>query len=162
MSSHRDEIIAERQNQVRLWLLRDLEYLSPLAKIDESGIGKLATYRWYRFAQLAMFRDGSLLDKDNQWAIVKKEMDDWPVMLWVSILDMDSTIGEAKRAYNQMTAGRFTVTQHTDESDTTRKFKLVEMGWAVRGIRKATQLEIFKWLGPVGGEYPERPSDDDE
>ena len=162
MSSHRKEIIAARQHQVRLWLIQESEFLPVVAKIDEDNVGRLAAYRWYRFAQLALFRDGALLDNDAQWAIVEKEMNDWPMMLWVSILDVDTTINEAKKAYNQMTAGRFTITQHTDSDDKTRDFKLVEMGWAQRNMRRATQMQIWKWLGPVGGEYPARPAEDDE
>lgn len=146
--------VPERQERIQRWLNDDREFLPLVSTIDDTNIGRLAKYRWYRFAQLAMWKDGKLLENDANWALVLDEIENWPMMLWVSILDQDTTIAEAKKAYNQMGAGRFTVTEKSDADDDTRDWKLTEMGWVNRGIRVATQLEIWKWVGPVGGQYP--------
>lgn len=149
-------VIAERQRSVRLWLLAEAENLGMVAKIDT--LGKYAVNRWYRFAQLAMYNEGALLERNENWAVIEQEIRNWPMTLWISILDNDETINEAKLVYNAMSNGRITVTRHTEEG-TTRPFELVQMGWAKRAIRSATQLDIWKWLGPVGGVYPERGDD---
>lgn len=154
MSQHRTEIIAARQHQIRLWLHSELEFLPFTSKIDP--LGKYAAYRFYRFGQLALFRDGKLLDNDTQWAVIEKEITNWPMKLWLSILDDDATISEAKEVYNVMGNGRITVTEHTEEG-VTRPFKLVKLGWVNRNMRSATQLDVWKWLGHIGGELPARP-----
>lgn len=146
--------IAQRQDKIRMWLNQERDFLPMTSKIDT--VGKYAAYRWYRFGQLALFRNGQLLGNDEQWATIEKEMNDWPMSLWLSILDQDATIREAKEVYNSMTLGRITVTQHTEEG-TFRPFQLVKLGWVTRNIRSATQLQIWEWLGPIGGEYPPRP-----
>lgn len=158
MSEHRTKIIQARQNEVRMWLHHEKEFLPYAGKIEV--FGKYAAYRFYRFAQLAMFRDGRLLDNDAQWAIVKKEMDDWPMTLWLSILVNDAIRAEAKEVYNHMTNGRFTITEHTEENSE-RPFKLTKMGWVQRNMRTASQLDIWMWLGHVGGKLPPRPPAND-
>ena len=159
MSKHRAEIIAERQHQIRLWLHQEMEFLPLTGKLDD--VGKYAAYRFFRFAQLALFKNGTLLNNDTQWATVEKEITDWPMRLWLSILDNDEIIKEAKEVYNVMGNGRFTITQHTEEGSD-RPFKLVKLGWVNRNMRSATELDIFKWLGHIGGELPARPPSDDQ
>ena len=149
--------IAGRQQYIRRWLNSERHFLPYTSCLGD--VGKYAEHRFYRFGQLALFRDGRLLENDTNWATVKKELDDWPMTLWLNLLDVDTTINEAKAVYNSMTNGRFTVTMPSDEDDTRRPFKLVQMGWVHRNIRSATRLKIWQWLGTIGGEYPPIPDD---
>lgn len=150
--------IAERQNQVRLWLLAEMEHLSTAMTLTSNNFGAYAIHRWYRFAQLAMVRNGAILLPDSQWAAIRDEMDNWPMLKWLSILDNDATINEAKEVYSAMTNGRITITAHTAEG-ASRPFQLNRLSWAPRGMRAANQLRIWKWLGPIGGELPVRPTE---
>lgn len=146
--------ILGRQHQIRVWLLQEMEYLPIVMAMDD--LGKYAKYRWYRFGQTALFKNGSLLNPDSQWGTIEQEMQNWPMMKWLSVLENDTIIEEAKNVYNTMDNGQLTITVHTAEG-AMRPFQLNRLTWASMNAGLATPVQIWKWLGPVGGELPPRP-----
>ena len=103
-----------------------------------------------------MFKEGKLLENDANWSVVKDEIDNWPMMRWVSILDMDTTIAEAKKAYNQMNVG-----QSRSPRSPTRTTTPAIGSWSRWAGSRATSARLRSsrsGSGSAGGE--EYPTDD--
>ena len=143
------EKVKSRQEHVRQWMFNDrLE--NPLFHdiTSVAAIGEYIDKRWDSFGRIALHDDGSLLGTDSQWNAIEKEMDDWPSTVWASQLDNDLTLRQASDIFNKSKSG-FAL------SVMAKPMLLVEPTWAPAEIKSVSQLDIWKWLGPVGGTMPE-------
>lgn len=141
----------ERQDYVRRSLLAQIDVLPVAATLSVSGMGRYCINRWYRFAQLAMVRNGALLAPDTQWETVRAELDDWPILLWMSLLEDSEFAHAARTVYGSFAMSRFAVTQRDAD---TGDWQNVTLGWRMSPMANVTQLAVWQWLGPVGGEQP--------
>lgn len=144
--------IQNRQDEVRRWLLQDADHLPTLNVMGT--VGTYAVYRWYRFGQVAAFNDGALLASDTDWARLKVEMRDWPAMLWVSILDNRFVLAEAKAVFGKLGVAQIAVTGPAKNTIEKRAWELRRLALSERGLLGVTELDVWRWLGPVGGQYP--------
>lgn len=139
----------ERMAVARRFLIDDRnnrEWFDAAAMAGEPGIYMVKN--WDARCRIAMHNDGLLLAEDEQWAVYKRELEHWPSLLWINLLQTSEGLEMARKCY-QRGLGKMAMTTRTLSG-----ISIAPITWVPRGLRKASQLEILAWTGVVGGELP--------
>ena len=145
------EKIKSRQEHVRQWMLAD-RVENPLFQhlASVNGSGQYMEKRWYSFGQVALHDNGSMLGVDGQWAEMRREMNDWPSLLWVAQLKNSATFAQAEKIFSRGREDFVLTTAVTP-------VRIVKASWSKPVIKQVTQLQVWEWLGPIGGVMPAAP-----
>ena len=123
-----------------------------------SRAGKPGQYmekNWYARCRVAKHYDGLLFIDNTNWDAYLHEIENWPSHLWVSLLNTDARLSEAKACYGNNGTGKLAITTTADD----KSVSMAAATWVPRSLKRANELEILAWLGPVGGEMPPPPPD---
>lgn len=142
--------IASRVEEARRILLHDRvdnQWFEAVAKGDKSG--EYMEKNWFARCRFAMYRKGELLANDDKWQKYLKEITEWPSMLWAGLLDKDVNIRQAKQCYGSSRSKMASTTHNADGTIT-----IAIADYAPNRLTAYDEIEIFVWLGVVGGELP--------
>ena len=142
--------IAYRTAEARRLLLHDRTDNQWFEAVIQGGkVGEYVSENWFARCRFAMHRNGELLADNTKWAKYLKELTDWPSMLWAGQLNKDANIRQAKACYG---SGRSKMASTTHNADGT--ITIAPATYAPNRLQGFLEIEIFVWLGVVGGEKP--------